>query len=262
MPRELNRYQKLIQKVFLDRYTRGMEEFEFVREELEDGAATLGFARVKNIGDVPYSFRYRNKLPDCILATQPDGREWIILGAGKGRYRFKLFRKANIFPRDGLVVTEIPDATPELIRFHAMGDEQALLAIVRYNRLIDTFLGLTTYSLQNHLRTTVEGIGQIEIDELYIGLDKSGCHHVVPVQAKVGTDRIGVVQVVQDIGFVEQKFPGMRCRAIAAQFMKGGEIALFELTLKEDEIRVVEERHYRLVPAGELDRDSIREYRD
>ena len=73
---------------------------------------------------------------------------------------------------------DIPDATPELIRAYALDDEQALLAIVRYNRLIDTFLGLTTYSLQNHLRTTVQGMGQIEIDELYIGLDKHGCHYV------------------------------------------------------------------------------------
>lgn len=122
-------------------------------------------------------------------------------------------------------------------------------------------MGLTTYSLQNHLRTTVEGMGQIEIDELYIGLDKHGCHHIVPVQAKGGKDRIGVVQVMQDIGFVEQKFPGLRCRAVAAQFMKDGEIALFELTLKDDEVRMVEERHYRLVPADELDREAIRLYR-
>ena len=261
MPRELNRYQKLIQKVFFDHYKQGLKDFEFDREELEKGAIALGIKGVKNIGDVPYSFRYRNNLPNSILATQPDGREWIILGAGKGRYRFKLFRKANILPRDGLVVTDIPDATPELIRFHAMGDEQALLAIVRYNRLIDTFLGLTTYSLQNHLRTTVEGMGQIEIDELYIGLDKHGCHHIVPVQAKVGKDRVGVVQIVQDIGFVEQKFPGMRSRAIAAQFIKGGEIALFELILKDDEIRIVEERHYRLVSADRLDPSAISDYR-
>ena len=63
----------------------------------------------------------------------------------------------------------IPDGTPEIIRGYALDDEQALLAIVRYNRLIDIFLSLTTYSLQNHLRTTVLNIGQIEIDELYIG---------------------------------------------------------------------------------------------
>lgn len=87
-------------------------------------------------------------------------------------------------PREDLVWIGVPDATPELISQYALDDEQALLAIVRYNRLIDIFLGLATYSLQNHLRTTVKGIGQIEIDELYIGLDSNGCHYAIPVQAK------------------------------------------------------------------------------
>lgn len=183
-------------------------------------------------------------------------------GAGRARYRFRLTKVTRILPREDLVRISIPDATPELIRAYALDDEQALLAIVRYNRLIDTFLGLTTYSLQNHLRTTVKGIGQIEIDELYVGLDKRGCHYVIPVQAKGGNDQIGIVQTTQDIRFVEQKFPGIQCRAISAQFMDGGAVALFELTLQNDEVRVVEERHYKLVPAGELDDRAIRSYRE
>ena len=261
MAKRLNRYQALIEKIFFDHFTDGATEFEFVREELERGAAELGFPPVKNIGDVPYSFRYRNDLPGSILETQPNEREWIIEGAGKGRYRFKLARKTRIVPRDDLAVIDIPDATPELIRSYALDDEQALLAIVRYNRLIDTFLGLTTYSLQNHLRTTVEGMGQIEIDELYIGLDNRGCHYVIPIQAKGGKDHIGIVQTTQDIRFVEQRFSGMRCRAVAAQFMEGRVIALFELVLQDDHVRVTEERHYRLVPSEEIDQDAIRDYR-
>lgn len=133
---------------------------------------------------------------------------------------------------------------------------------MRYNRLIDIFLSLTTFSLQNHLRTTVKDVGQIEIDELYIGLDKRGCHYVIPVQAKGGSDQIGVVQTSQDIAWVEQKFPGLRCRAIAAQFMSDATIALFELTLQDDQVKVVDERHYRLVPAAELDADAVRRYAD
>lgn len=262
MAKRTNRYQALIEKVFFNHHKEGKTEFEFLREELEAGADALGFARVKNIGDVPYSFRYRYELPESILATQPDEREWIIEGAGIGRYRFKLVKKTRIFPSEDRLVIDVPDATPEIIRAYALGDEQALLAIVRYNRLIDTFLGLTTYSLQNHLRTTVQGMGQIEIDELYVGLDKRGCHYVVPVQAKGGKDQIGIVQTTQDIRYVEQEFPGMQCRPVAAQFMAGKQIALFELTLQEDEIRVVDERHYRLVPHDHLDHDTIRSYRD
>ena len=72
------------------------------------------------------------------------------------------------------------------------------------------------------------------------------------MQAKGGKDQIGVVQTTQDIRFVEQKFPGIRCRAISAQFMEDGVIALLELALQGDEMRVVDERHYQLVPADQL----------
>ena len=83
-----------------------------------------------------------------------------------------------------LVTISSANSTPEIVANLRLDDEQALLAIVRYNRLIDTFLGLTTYSVRNHLRTTVKGIGQIEIDELYFGVDKHGCHYVIPVSGK------------------------------------------------------------------------------
>lgn len=256
-----NRYSVLIEAIFFDHWEKGATEFGFARTELKSKAKELKIELPDNLGDVTYSFRFRNALPDAIVATQPNGKEWVIELAGRSQYRFKLVPNTRIKPSETLVSTAIPDATPELIRAYALDDEQALLAIVRYNRLIDTFLGLTTYSLQNHLRTTVKGIGQIEIDELYVGLDKYGCHYIIPVQAKGGKDQIGIVQTTQDIRYVEQKFEGMRCRPIAAQFMSDGVVALFELALQNDEVKVVEERHYRLVPASSLDATAIREYR-
>lgn len=258
---ETNRYRALVEKIFFDHYTGTETAFGFTRQEFKDVAKELSIALPDNLGDVIYSFRFRTGLPERVVATQPEGMEWVIELAGRSKYRFALVRINRIRPREDMAEIAIPDATPEIIRAYALDDEQALLAIVRYNRLIDTFLGLTTYSLQNHLRTTVKGIGQIEIDELYVGLDKHGCHYVIPVQAKGGKDQIGLVQTSQDVRFVEAKFPGMRCRAIAAQFMPDGAVALFELTLQGDEIKVAEERHYRLVPANELDRDTIRNYR-
>ena len=257
-----NRYQSLIDKVFFDHYSSGATSLDFTRRELNDAAEGLDIVLPDNLGDVIYSFRFRTDLPKTILATQPEGMEWVIELAGRSRYRFSLVKINRILPRDDLARIDIPDATPELIRAYALDDEQALLAIVRYNRLIDTFLSLTTYSLQNHLRTTVKAIGQIEIDELYVGIDKRGCHYVIPVQAKGGKDQIGIVQTTQDIRFVEEKFPSMRCRAVSAQFMDDQIVALFELTLQDDEIKVVEERHYRLVPAKKLDQKAIRDYRD
>ncbi|WP_199194905.1 endonuclease [Phyllobacterium phragmitis] len=254
-------YQEIIEKIFLDRYSPGLTVIDFERADIDATAIAMGLPAPKNLGDLIYSLRYRTSFPQAILSTQPQGMEWIIEGAGRARYRFVLVRLNRILPREDLVTINIPDSTPEVIRKYALDDEQALLAIVRYNRLIDIFLSLTTYSLQNHLRTTVQGIGQIEIDELYMGIDRHGCHYSIPVQAKGGTDQISVVQTKQDLAWCAQKFPGMRARAISAQFMAGERVAMFELTVEDDMVKVVEERHYKLVPANGLDSAAVINYR-
>lgn len=253
-------YDAIIGNVFFDHYTSGKTQFEFTRREIVAAKEKLAPDLDLNPGDVPYSFRYRHQLPPEIVATQPKGKEWIIEGAGRSKYQFKLVTFNRIIPHADLVTIGIPDATPEIIRKYALDDEQALLAIVRYNRLIDTFLGLTTYSLQNHLRTTVKSVGQIEIDELYFGLDTNGCHYAIPVQAKGGNDKISVVQTMQDIAWVAQKYPNMRCRAISAQFMTDQRIAMFELAIQDDTVKIKAERHYKLLPARELDKSAIVDY--
>jgi hypothetical protein len=258
---ETNRYKQLIEKIFFDRYRQGATSLDWSREDLPKTAKALGILLPLNLGDVVYALRYRTPMPETITSTAGKGKEWIIEGAGRAKYRFVLVKLNRILPNPALATIGIPDATPELIRAYALDDEQALLAIVRYNRLIDTFLGLTTFSLQNHLRTTVPGIGQIEIDELYVGIDRHGCHYAIPVQAKGGKDQISVVQAKQDIAWASSKFEGMRCRAISAQFMENERVAMFELALERDMVVVIDEKHYKLLPAGELDRQAIIHYR-
>lgn len=252
-----NRYSVLIEHIFFQHYQQGDSEIFFFRDELEDASKELDVKLPKNLGDVIYAFRFRAPMPDSMIALQPEDKEWVIILAGREdgrtRYRIALASNNRIVPRNDMAVIDVPDATPEMIRLYAMDDEQALLALIRYNRLIDIFLGIASYSLQNHLRTTVKDMGQIEIDELYMGLDKHGSHYVIPVQAKGGKDQIGFVQIDQDVRFAEQKFPGMRCRAIAAQFLKSGTVVLFELNVEDDELRVVEEKHYRLVQSDSFD---------
>ena len=65
---------------------------------------------------------------------------------------------------DNAKVVQILDSTPGLVKKkYSNEDEQALLAVVRYNKLLDVFLSISCHSLQNHLRTSMD-IGQIEID--------------------------------------------------------------------------------------------------
>lgn len=255
-----NRYSAIIGTIFKNHYKTGKTEFEFSRDEFVEIARSLGIALPKNLGDTIYSFRFRVILPPEIIATATKGMKWEIELAGKGKYRFKLRKFVRIIPRSELIAIKIPDATPEIITAYALTHEQSLLAKVRYNRLIDVFLGIVAYSLQNHLQTFVQNMGQIEVDEVYVGLNRHGQQFVVPVQAKGGTDQLGVTQTRQDMMCCAQKFPRLTCRPISAQFMSNDIIALFELALQGDDVKIVEEKHYQLVPSDQISAEELKVY--
>lgn len=261
MAKSPSRQSQIISAVFLDRYSEGKTSIPFSRQDLFDVCEEHGIEPLKNMGDgALYSYRYRANWPPAIEERQPKGKEWVILGKGIAQYEFRLVSASNILPNKHLVATKVPDATPEIIKRYAFTDEQALLARIRYNRLVDMFFGIAAYSLQNHLRTTVDAIGQIEIDEIYVGVDKHGRHFIIPAQAKVGKDKIGYAQLYQDLAYCAEKYPRLVCRALAAKFMSGGTIALFELTIDGDSVRIVQERHYDLVPEGNISEAELETY--
>lgn len=251
MPKEktINRYSQLIEAIFKSRYSQGVKEITFERSELNATAERLGIILPKNLGDVLYSFRYRVPLPASITKKAPTGYEWIIRSAGRSKYQLVLTKYSIVVPSPMLVETKIPDSTPGVITLYAMNDEQALLAKIRYNRLVDIFTGLTCYSLQNHLRTTLKNGTQIETDEIYIGLDKRGEQYILPVQAKGLKDKLGIVQIEQDLSMCNTKFPQLICRAIAAQLMENELIAMFEFEQTDEGLKISTEKHYRLVQA-------------
>lgn len=258
-----SRYGMIIAHIFAHHYAPSAREFVFERGDLTHACHELDIAVPGNLGDIVYTFRYRRSLPDSILATAPTDEEWLIRGAGDGRYRFVLAKALNIAPNTALANIKVPDATPGIIAKYALSDEQALLAKVRYNRLIDIFSRVTCYSLQNHLRTKVPDLGQVETDEIYVGIDQRGAQYIFPVQAKGGNDRLGRVQIEQDIALCSARFPSLICRPIAAQFItsdRGEIIALFELVEQDDEIKIAAERHYRLVPHADVSEADLRLY--
>lgn len=259
---EPNRYSQIIEEVFRSHFKPGTIEVPFEREDLVRVAKRLGVRLPKNLGDVIYSFRYRTPLPESIRAKAPKGKEWIIRPAGPARYCFVAIVQAVVRPNTMMAETKVPDATPGVIAMYALSDEQALLAKLRYNRLIDIFTSVTCYSLQNHLRTTVPKLGQIETDEIYIGVDKKGIHYVFPVQAKGGNDRLSVIQIEQDMAMCANKFQHVICRPIGAQFMEDDLIALFEFEQGKDGIAIVSEKHYRLVPGEQVTEADLKSYRE
>ena len=257
-----NRYAAIIERIFKSRFKPGMTELEFQRDEMVSIARKLRIDLPKNLGDLVYSFRYRSAFPKSIQAESTPGKTWIIRPAGQAKYRFVLVPDLPLTPNPNLAETKVPDATPGIVAKYAFNDEQALLARLRYNRLVDIFSGVTCYSLQNHLRTTVPNMGQVETDEIYVGLDKKGVHYVFPLQAKGGTDKLNVVQIEQDFGVCAQKFPSLVCRPIGAQFIDDGVIVLFEFEQSDAGVRISSEKHYRLVPPEELSDEDLRNYRE
>jgi hypothetical protein len=106
----------------------------------------------------------------------------------------------------------------------------------------------------------VPKIGQVETDELYLGLDNRGVHYIIPMQAKGGNDKLIIVQIEQDIALCATKFPALVCQAIGAQFAGNGLIALFAFEETPDGVRIGREAHYRLVPPDQISPDELKAY--
>lgn len=103
-------------------------------------------------------------------------------------------------------------------------------------------------------------MGQVETDELYVGVDKRGSHYVFLPQAKGGSDKLNVVQIEQDFAVCAHKFPSLICRPMAAQFMQGGVIALFEFEQGNGLVTISSEKHYKLVPPDEVTAADLKSY--
>lgn len=261
-------YKKIILQVFRSHYSTAVNRFTFTRPELVQAAANIGVklseddeeeSTTKNIGDVVYTYRFRREFPEEILHTAPQGKMWIITGKGDGLYEFRLITTPVLNADPGLYETKVHDATPEIVRRFALNDEQAVLARIRCNRLIDLFCKCVAFSLQNHLRTKITGIGQIEIDELYVGSNRQGEHFIIPVQVKRPKDKLGVSQLLQDLEYCRINHSTFTARAIGAQQFDTRNpdlLALFEFECQDvgDDviIRKRAERHFLLRPFDKI----------
>jgi hypothetical protein len=254
-------YSSIIERIFHSKFKPGMKEVDFEREDIVKFGNELKINLPKNLGDLVYSFRYRATLPESIKKLATEGNAWVIRPAGRSKYRFALLPDKPLIPNENMTATKVPDSTPGIVAKYAFNDEQALLAKVRYNRLVDIFTGVTCYSLQNHLRTTAPDVGQVETDEIYVGVDKRGVHYVFPIQAKGGKDRLGIVQIEQDLAVCAYRFPLLICRPIAAQFMQDDVIAMFEFEQTEEGVGIASEKHYKLVPPEEVTEADLDTYR-
>lgn len=246
-------------------------EMRFTTDDIEAAKGKFTTERIGNVGDVTYAYRQRRPLPPDIAVTAAKGKVWVIEGVKRGTHAFRQVSDNQIAFTRGKKVIDILDATPEIVKqFPSFRDEQALLTIVRYNRLVDLFLGITAYPVQSHLRTTVrtpDGARQIEIDELYVGHDQDGRQYLIPVQAKRNDETITAGQVKADILFCRQRIESlpdladMSYKSVGVQFTESDDfrkIAFMEFDLQEGEPVSVREIHYALMEVGDYRRRRSR----
>jgi hypothetical protein len=91
----------------------------------------------------------------------------------------------------------------------------------------------------------------------YIGVNSKGVHFSIPCQAKSPGDSFGIVQAMQDIALVKQTYPSTVCRPLVLQFLSESDVAIAEVDVIEEneefKLLIVDERHYSLVPKGDID---------
>jgi hypothetical protein len=240
-----NAYDRVLLRVFQKRWKPGKTEVPFDKDDVMDAAAALKL-RIKNAADIIYTFRSRRKLPEEIARHG----NWVISSRGSGRYALEQVGGAVLVevPKT-LKAFPVPYAVPEIVAAHLSRDEQGLLTIARYNRILDVFTGLACFHLQSHVRTQIKGHGQVEIDELYVGVDKDGRGYVLPVEGKEEGESLGIDKAISLTLFAREKYPDLICRPVA--ILREGEHQLacieFEPSTDINKVEVREMRRYLLV---------------
>ena len=205
--------------------------------------------------------RSRTKLPEEILQKGFH----ILRAIGRGQYQFERADSALIemVTADALVVV---DQTPMPVRrllpeTLAEMDEQAVLSVAAYCKLFDHFTGMTIYRLRSHVRKSVPGVGQAELDAIDVGIASSedDVPVVFPIEAKAAPDALNRVQIFNMVQYAKHYFPGLTVRPLAVKVGQDSAVHLMEFNTpaKTSELKVVRSATYS-IDTSEAQKQTIR----
>lgn len=243
-------YVPIISRIFAEKYVPGAHEVDFTLDDVRRTAEVLG-VRTRNPGDVIYRMRARTELPEEIRAKG----FYILRQVGRGKYRMEKASGIIIDIDEDPVVLQALDLTPlpvrRLLPEHLYEvDEQGLLTIVNYSKIIDHFTGLTVYRLRNHVRKSVKGVGQAEVDEVDVGVAISDDEVpiIFPIEAKAVDDSINRVQICMQVRFARQYFNGHSIRPLAVKVDHKGLIHCLEFNdeINASDLQVMRRTVYQL----------------
>nr|AAP31837.1 AsiSI endonuclease [Arthrobacter sp. S] len=243
-------YVPILRYVFALRYKTGDTVVEFTLDDIRDAAAALGIV-VRNAADVIYRMRSRTVLPAEILELG----FYVLTQAGRGRYRFEqasstVIDLPNTRPIEALDLT--PNPVRRLLPEHlADMDEQAILMVAGYCNLWQHFTGLTVYRLRSHVRKSVPGVGQAELDEVNVAVAvrDDEVPVIIPVEAKAVADPVNRVQIATQVAFANRYFAEHEFRPMTIKVDRDSVLNLLEFnaTPIASEIEVIRSARYRLI---------------
>jgi hypothetical protein len=242
-------YVPILREIVRRSYTEGTQRIEFTKQDIEQVAGELGI-KVGNAADLVYRMRARTRLPDDIL----DLGFTILRGIDRGRYVLEVGGEAVVHLPEHEILDH-NDQTPLPVRRLLPEnlvdlDEQGLLTMIGYCKLLDHFTGLTVYRLRSHVRRSVPNVGQAELDEIDVGiaLRDDDIPVVFPLEAKAADEVINRVQIATSVAYCETYFPGHEIRPIAVKLTYDGIVHFLEFrpTTALAGLRVVHSIGYRL----------------
>jgi hypothetical protein len=227
----------------------GVQRVEFTVRDVRQVAEDLGI-EIGNAPDLVYRMRARTRLPDDIL----DMGFTVLRGVGRGRYALEVGGEAVVHLPEHDVLDH-NDQTPLPVRRLLPEnlvelDEQGLLTMVSYCRLLDHFTGLTVYRLRSHVRKSVPNVGQAELDEIDVGvaMRDDDVPVVFPIEAKAADEVINRVQIATAVAYCQTYFPGHEIRPIVVKLTYDGVLHFLEFraTTALAGLRVLNSCGYRL----------------
>jgi hypothetical protein len=216
-------------------------------DDIRNAADSLAL-EVRNPADLIYRMRSRTVLPKEIL----DKGFYILRAIGRGQYQFEkgsstIFQPLDSQPEEALDITPLPvrRLLPEKL---AEMDEQAVLTVASYCKLIDHFTGLQVYRLRSHVRKSVPGVGQAELDAIDVGvaLRDDEMPIIFPIEAKAAADALNRVQVFNLVQYSRHYFPSMIIRPLAIKVDYDSVLHLMEFNAagKASELKITRSASY------------------
>ena len=246
-------YVPVILKLFMDRWRPGASTVVF---SLDDVRTAVEAVRAnaqdpdrissRNPADVVYRMRSRTVLPKEIL----DKGFHVLRAVGRGRYQFEKASSGIIEVPVGSLIAAI-DQTPMPVRrllpeTMAEMDEQALLSVVGYCNLLDHFTGMKIYRLRSHVRKSVPGIGQAELDAIDVAsFAKTTCLSS-SIEAKAVSDELNHVQIFNMIQYAAHYYPRLTVRPLALKvdYQSAVHFMEFNVASRPGDLRILRSASY------------------